>query len=64
MNHFFQVVIIGIAIAFILFWIWVTFRVFDPRDRFWWWIKLVVPQGIMIAWALRIVSLIAIKLFL
>jgi hypothetical protein len=60
MEAILQVVITGVALASLWFWICVALRVFDPRDRFWWWLRVIVPQGIIIAWALRI----SLRLFL
>jgi hypothetical protein len=50
-------IIIGMAIASIWFWVAVLLKVTSPQRGFGDWLKYTVPQGIIIAWAIKILEL-------
>ena len=56
MSEIIRVIVIGTAISVVFLWISIFLRVFDPRDKFKWWIKVIVPQGIVVAWALYLLG--------
>ena len=56
MHPAYQIIIIGLALSSVFMWIGVIFRVFNPEHKFWWWSRVIVPQGILIAWACKILG--------
>lgn len=53
-----QVCLVGIAISVAFFWILILFRITDIKRGFGTWTKLFLLQGIIIAWALKIIGII------
>lgn len=53
---FINTIIIGVALASIWFWIAILFKVTSPQRGFWDWVKYTIPQGISIAWAIKILE--------
>lgn len=50
-----NVIVVGIALASLWYWAAVLLRLTHPDKGIWQWIKIFVPQGIMLAWAIKIV---------
>ena len=46
------VIVVGLALASLWFWMAVLLRITDTSRGFWSWVKVFVPQGIIISWAL------------
>ena len=55
MGDAWMVLISGIALASIWYWIATMFRVIQPFSAFKYWVLVFVPQGVALAWAIKII---------
>lgn len=53
----FRVILIGFALSCIFFWICIALRITGPERGTKDWIRLFVPQGIIISWAAYVLEL-------
>ena len=53
-----RIAVIGLGISSVFFWILITLRTTDPKRSFTTWLKIFVPQGILIALALKYLEII------
>ena len=52
-----KIIIMGAALASVWFWIAVLFRTTSPSRAYSEWLRIFVPQGIIIAWAIKLLDL-------
>jgi hypothetical protein len=60
MNWFLDTLIIGIALSVAWYWLILLASLFvkvDMMNRWSWWILVMVPQGVFLAWALRLIKI-------
>ena len=57
-QEIFSVIFIGVGIASTFFWLLIIIRTTDTKRGVGAWIKIFIPQGIFIAWALKLLGVI------